>query len=43
MHVYTIHNGRIVEVVVGAVNLPYEFIMYPALKDMVLGDLATAP
>jgi ketosteroid isomerase-like protein len=42
MHVYTLKNGKIVSNVVGAVNLPFEFIMYPALKDAVLGDLTTA-
>jgi ketosteroid isomerase-like protein len=42
MHVYTLKNGKIVSNVVGAVNLPFEFIMYPALKDAVLGDLKTA-
>jgi ketosteroid isomerase-like protein len=42
MHVYTLKNGKIVSNVVGAVNLPFEFIMYPALKDAVLGDLQLA-
>jgi ketosteroid isomerase-like protein len=42
LHVYTLKNGRIVSNVVGAVNLPFEFIMYPALKDAVLGDLQLA-
>jgi predicted ester cyclase len=42
MHVYTLNNGKIVSNVVGAVNLPFEFIMYPALKDAVLGDLQLA-
>lgn len=42
MHVFTLKKGRIVANVVGAVNLPFEFIMYPALKDAVLGDLQLA-
>jgi ketosteroid isomerase-like protein len=43
VHVYTFRHGRIVENIVGAINLPYEFTMYPALKDAVLGDLKVAP
>ena len=42
MHLYTLRDGRIVEIIVGAVNLPFEFLMYDALKDAVLGGLATA-
>jgi len=42
LHVYTVKNGKIVSNTVGAINLPYEFIMYPALKDAVLGDLQVA-
>lgn len=43
VHIYTLRGGRIVENIVAAVNLPYEFIMYPALKDAVLGELKVAP
>ncbi len=42
-HTYTFRHGKIVENVVGAINLPFEFIMYPALKDAVLGALQVAP
>lgn len=42
VHVYTLKNDKIVSNIVGAINLPFEFIMYPALKDAVLGDLETA-
>lgn len=42
VHVYTLNNGKIVSNVVGAVNLPFEFLMYAALKDAVLGDLQLA-
>lgn len=41
-HVYVFRDGRIVANSVGAVNLPFEFTMYPALKDAVLGSLAHA-
>ena len=39
VHVYTLRAGRIVAAVVGAINLPFEFTMYPALRDAVLGGL----
>jgi predicted ester cyclase len=42
VHVYTLKKGKIVSNIVGAINLPFEFIMYPALKDAVLGDLQPA-
>jgi ketosteroid isomerase-like protein len=42
-HCYRLRNGRIVENVVGAINLPFEFIMYPALKEAVLGNLRARP
>lgn len=42
IHTYTFRDGKIVENVVGAINLPFEFIMYPALKDAVLGGLQPA-
>lgn len=38
-HVYTVRDGRITANRVGAINLPFEFIMYPVLKDAVLGGL----
>lgn len=41
-HVYTLRDGRIVANSVGAINLPFEFTMYPALKDAVLDGLAHA-
>lgn len=41
-HVYTLRNGKIVANSVGAINLPFEFTMYPALKDAVLGGLKQA-
>ena len=39
-HVYTLREGKIVANSVGAINLPFEFTMYPALKDAVLDGLA---
>lgn len=42
MHVYTVRGGRIVENVVGAINLPFEFTMFDALKQPVLGGLKFA-
>lgn len=42
VHVYTLRKGKIVENVVGAINFPFEYIMYPALKDAVLGGLEVA-
>jgi len=41
-HVYTLRGGKIIANSVGAINLPFEFTMYPALKDAVLGGLARA-
>lgn len=43
VHVYSMRSGKIVESMVGALNLPFEFIMYPALKDAVLSGLGAAP
>ena len=42
VHRLDVKDGRIVRNMVGAVNLPFEFIMYSALKDAVLGGLKTA-
>lgn len=39
MHMYTVRGGRIVENVVGAINLPFEFTMFDALHQPVLGGL----
>lgn len=42
IHRLDVKGGRIVRNLVGAINLPFEFIMYSALKDAVLGGLQTA-
>jgi ketosteroid isomerase-like protein len=42
MHRLKVKSGKIVKSTVGAVNYPFEYIMYPALKDMVLGGLKVA-
>ena len=39
IHRLDVKDGRVVRNLVGAVNLPFEFIMYPALRDAVLGSL----
>lgn len=43
IHRLDIRGGQITRNLVGAVNLPFEFIMFPALRDAVLGNLKTAP
>lgn len=42
IHRLDVKDGKIVRNLVGAVNLPFEFLMYSALKDAVLGGLKTA-
>jgi hypothetical protein len=42
LHRLDVRDGLIVRNLVGAVNLPFEFIMYPALRDAVLAPLRTA-
>lgn len=42
IHRLDVNGGRIVRNLVGAINLPFEFIMYPALRDAVLGGLKPA-
>jgi ketosteroid isomerase-like protein len=42
MHWLEIRDGWIVRNTVGAINLPFEFLMYPVLKDLVLGGLVSA-
>ncbi len=39
IHVITLKDGKIVENVVGGANFPFEYIMYPLLKDAVIGNL----
>lgn len=43
IHRLEVRNGKIVRNTVGAINFPFEYIMYPALKDAVIGDLKIAP
>ncbi|UFP96660.1 ester cyclase [Gloeobacter morelensis] len=43
IHLLAVDDGRIVRNTVGGVNLPFEYIMYPVLKDVVLGSLQSAP
>lgn len=42
IQIYTVRQGKIVESVVGAINLPFEFTMYPVLKDAVFDGLTIA-
>jgi ketosteroid isomerase-like protein len=42
IHRIDVVDGKVVRNVVGAINFPFEYIMYPALKDAVLGSLGTA-
>lgn len=41
IHLLTVAGGRIVHNTVAGVNFPFEYIMYPVLKDLVLGPLET--
>jgi ketosteroid isomerase-like protein len=43
IHRLKIEDGKVVYNTVGAINFPFEYIMYPALKDMVIGGLKVAP
>lgn len=40
VHLLTFRNYKIVENIVSATNFPFEYIMYPVLKDAVIGNLA---
>lgn len=42
IHRLKIKNGKVVHNTVGAINFPFEYIMYPALKDMIIGNLKVA-
>ncbi|MDF5716134.1 MAG: ester cyclase [Rhizonema sp. NSF051] len=39
VHILTFRNGKIIENIVSAINFPFEYIMYPVLKDAVIGNL----
>lgn len=42
VHVLTFANGKIVSNIVSATNFPFEYLMYPVLKDLVIGNLPKA-
>ncbi|WP_298144460.1 ester cyclase [Flavobacterium sp.] len=42
VHVMTFKDGKIINNIVSATNLEYEFILYPILKDAVLKNVQTA-
>ncbi|MDZ8105610.1 MAG: ester cyclase [Nostoc sp. DedQUE12a] len=39
VHILTFRNSKIVENIVSGTNFPFEYIMYPVLKDAVIGNL----
>ncbi|MBC7887298.1 MAG: nuclear transport factor 2 family protein [Ferruginibacter sp.] len=39
VHVLTLKNGKIISSIVSGTNFPFEYIMYPVLKDAVIGNL----
>ncbi|PSB11054.1 nuclear transport factor 2 family protein [filamentous cyanobacterium CCP1] len=39
VHILTFKDGKIVENIVSGTNFPFEYIMYPVLKDAVIGQL----
>ncbi|MDF5728400.1 MAG: ester cyclase [Rhizonema sp. PD38] len=41
VHILTFRNGKIIENIVSAINFLFEYIMYPVLKDAVIGNLQT--
>ncbi len=43
VHLLTVKDGKIIRNIVSGTNFPFEYIMYPVLKDMVLGKLEVAP
>jgi len=39
VHLLTFQNGKVVSNIVSGTNFPFEYIMYPVLKDLVIGNL----
>ena len=39
VHVLTFQDGKIVQNIVSGTNFPFEYLMYPVLKDLVIGSL----
>jgi predicted ester cyclase len=39
VHVLTFKDGKIISNIVSGTNFPFEYIMYPVLKDLVIGNL----
>lgn len=42
VHILTFGNGRIVSNVVSGTNFPFEYLMYPVLKDAIVGSMRSA-
>lgn len=42
VHILTFANGKIVSNIVSATNFPFEYLMYPVLRDLVIGNLPRA-
>jgi ketosteroid isomerase-like protein len=42
VHILTFRNGKIVSNVVSGTNFPFEYLMYPVLKDAILGAMRIA-
>lgn len=42
VHLMTFEDGKIVSNIVSATNFPFEYLMYPVLKDLVIGNLPKA-
>lgn len=39
VHVLTFRDGKIIENIVSGTNFPFEYIMYPVLRDAIIGNL----
>lgn len=42
VHVLSFRNGKIVSNIVSGTNFPFEYLMYPVLKDAIVGAMLTA-
>jgi hypothetical protein len=42
VHILTFHEAKIISNIVSGTNIPFEYLMYPVLKDAIVGTLPTA-